>query len=249
MTSASRRLVLGAATALALVAASCGGGSSEESGSGEVEKIDQGVASEVQNQLNSTSIAAPDSTSAGAGTTAAAKPVADPQTMDDWLKLWESERAAVVKRIKDNKWGVSADGKTLTGPEGWTVDLGLCPQGWSNIEGLTDTEIKIGHTTALSGTLADYGNIGKGMDVLWDYANTSGGIKDSTGKTRKITMDHEGRRLRLGPHHPAGGGTGRLREGLRHVDARLAEHAQDLRLAQQALRAPTVLDDRPPGVG
>ena len=188
MTNASRRFVVTAAAALALVAASCGGGSSEESSGGEVEKLDQGVASEVQNQLNTTTIAETATTAAGAVTTAATAPVTDPQTMDEWLKLWESERAAVVKRIKDNKWGHSADGKTLTGPEGWSVDLTECPPGWSNTQGLTDTEMLIGHTTALSGTLADYGNIGKGMDVLWDYANTSGGIKDSTGKTRKITM-------------------------------------------------------------
>jgi hypothetical protein len=29
----------------------------------------------------------------------------------------------------------------------------------ADTEGLTDTEIKIGHTTPQSGTLADYGNI------------------------------------------------------------------------------------------
>ena len=46
--------------------------------------------------------------------------------MEEWEALWTKERAAVVKRIKNNKWGVSADGKTLTGPEGFTVDLSAC---------------------------------------------------------------------------------------------------------------------------
>ena len=34
----------------------------------------------------------------------------------------------IVKRIKDNKWGMSADGKTLTGPEGFTIDLSEVPR-------------------------------------------------------------------------------------------------------------------------
>ena len=93
-----------------------------------------------------------------------AKPA--PTSMDAWEALWTEERAAVVKEIKDNKWGKSADGKTVTGPEGFTIDLSKCPAGWSDTEGLTDTSIKIGHTTALSGTLADYGNIAKAMNEV-----------------------------------------------------------------------------------
>jgi branched-chain amino acid transport system substrate-binding protein len=76
----------------------------------------------------------------------------------------------------------------VTGPEGFTIDLSKCPSGWSNTEGLTDAEIKIGYTTALSGTLADYGNIAKAMQTYYAIENNKGSFKDSTGKTRKINL-------------------------------------------------------------
>jgi hypothetical protein len=34
---------------------------------------------------------------------------------------WSKQRDAIVKRIKDNKWGKSADSKTVTGPEGFRL--------------------------------------------------------------------------------------------------------------------------------
>ena len=89
---------------------------------------------------------------------------------------------------RTTSWGMSADGKTVTGPEGFTIDLTKCPAGWSDTEGLTDTEIKIGHDTALSGTLADYGNIARAMEVLFDYYSAKGAFKDSTGKTRNVNF-------------------------------------------------------------
>jgi branched-chain amino acid transport system substrate-binding protein len=74
----------------------------------------------------------------------------------------------------------------VTGPEGFTVDLTKCPAGWSETEGLTDTEIKIGQTLPQSGPAADYGNVGKGMSTLFDEWSNKGAFKDSLGKTRKI---------------------------------------------------------------
>ena len=165
---------------LGLLAAGCGG---DDGGGGseiatDAAKIDEGVKNEIANQLATTT--------SGAATTSA--PAKAPETIEDWLALWEDERAAVVDKIEQGGYGLSADGKTLTGPGDFVLDLSTCPADWSNVEGLTDTEITIGHTTAQSGTLADYGNIGRAMDVLWNYANESGGIKDVTGKTRKLTM-------------------------------------------------------------
>jgi branched-chain amino acid transport system substrate-binding protein len=122
-------------------------------------------------------------TVAAATTTVAAGP---PQSMDEWNALWTKERAAVVKRITDNKWGLSADGKTITGPEGFTVDVSKCGAGWNNMEGLSDTEIKIGQAISQSGTLAIYGQIANGITKWFDVINKTG-ITDSTGKTRKIT--------------------------------------------------------------
>src|SRR5688572_19602889 len=71
--------------------------------------------------------AAPTTTAAGGVTTTPAKTgsteattstTAGPQptTLEAWEALWAKEREAIVKRIKDNGWGKSADGKTLTGP-------------------------------------------------------------------------------------------------------------------------------------
>lgn len=111
--------------------------------------------------------------------------------MDEWEKLWADERAAMVKRIKDNKWGKSADGKTLTGPEGFTIDLTKCAPGWSDTEGLTDTSIKIGGAAPLSGTAADAGNWFKGAEVWLKYQSDKGVLKDSTGKTRKINFTYK----------------------------------------------------------
>jgi branched-chain amino acid transport system substrate-binding protein len=133
------------------------------------------------------------SATAGSGasstTSAGATTGKQPATWAEWEQDGAQRRAAVVKRIKDNHWGLSADGKTLTGPEGFTVNTGNCPAGWSNTEGLTDTNIKLGHTLAYSGTLAEYGNIGRGMENYMNYVNdTQGGIKDSTGKTRKMQL-------------------------------------------------------------
>ncbi|HUG74232.1 MAG TPA: hypothetical protein VMM81_00955 [Acidimicrobiia bacterium] len=50
----------------------------------------------------------------------------------------------------------------LVGPAGFEIDLSDCPADWSNTEGITDTEIRLGHTTAQSGNLAAYGDIAVG---------------------------------------------------------------------------------------
>src|SRR5439155_21356307 len=94
----------------------------------------------------------------------------------------------MVKKIKDNKWGKSADGKTVTGPDGFTIDLSKCSTGWSDTEGLSDTSIKIGDSTALSGTAADFGNISKTMKAWFKYQSDKGLFKDSQGKTRSVEL-------------------------------------------------------------
>jgi branched-chain amino acid transport system substrate-binding protein len=166
---------------IALVAAACGGG--DDSTDGAAGQVDEDVKSGVQSQQLGAS------TTAVVGTTAA--PAAEPKTLDEWEALWERERAAIVKRIKDNRWGLQADGKTILGPEGFRVDTTHCPANWSNTEGLTDTEIKMNGTVAQSGTLADSGNLAKGMGVVFDYYGVKGVYKDSTGKNRKINWAYK----------------------------------------------------------
>src|SRR5690606_22320508 len=63
---------------------------------------------------------------------------------------------------------------------------GRCPADWSDTEGLTDTEIKIGNTTALSGTAADFGNLSRTADAWFRYYSEQGALTDSEGKTRSI---------------------------------------------------------------
>ncbi|MEA3214628.1 MAG: branched-chain amino acid transport system substrate-binding protein, partial [Acidimicrobiia bacterium] len=162
---------------LALVAGACGSGGGSDNSTQAT--VDPGIKSGVAAALGGST------TAAGSATTAPAK---DPASWDEWEKLATTERAAVVQKIKDNKWGKSADGKTVTGPAGFTIDLSKCPAGWSDTEGLSDTEIKIGHTTAQSGTLADYGNIPKAMNLVYDYYAAKGAFTDSNGKNRKINL-------------------------------------------------------------
>jgi branched-chain amino acid transport system substrate-binding protein len=164
------RLGVGLA-ALALLASACGG----DDGGGSADAASTTAAP-------STSTGSSASTTSGSTTA----PVAEPKSMEEWEALWAEERAAVVQRIKDNGWGRSADGKTVTGPEGYKLDLSACPPGWSETEGLTDTEIRFGHTLPQSGPAADYGNVGKAMEAIFSYYSDKGAFTDSLGKTRKI---------------------------------------------------------------
>ncbi len=140
--------------------------------------------------------AGPTTTGAGAGTTTTtaeattSTTVAGPQptSIEAWEALWKTQRAAVVERIKDEGWGVSADGKTLSGPEGFTIDLAACPAGWSNTEGLTDTSIKFGISLAQSGNYAEYNNYSKAAKVLFDYYGAKDAFKDVNGKSRTINL-------------------------------------------------------------
>jgi hypothetical protein len=163
---------------MVLIAATCGGDDSSDGAAGQV---DENVKSGVQSQQLGAS-------TTGAGTVA---PATEPKNIDEWEALWEQERAAIVERIKENNWGLQADGKAIVGPEGFHIDLGKCPANWSNTEGLTDTEIKMNGTVAQSGTLADSGNLAKGMGVVFDYYGAQGVYQDATGKTRKINWSYK----------------------------------------------------------
>jgi ABC-type branched-subunit amino acid transport system substrate-binding protein len=161
---------------LALVAAACGSGSG--GGSATNATVDPGIKSGVAAALGGGT-----ATTGGSATTTT---VAEPTTIEGWEALWKQQRDAIVKRITDNKWGKAADGKSLTGPGGWTVDLSKCPGNWSDTEGLTDTSMKVGLSLAQSGNYAEYNNYSRAMRVLFDYYGAQGAFKDVNGKTRKI---------------------------------------------------------------
>ncbi|MPY94965.1 MAG: ABC transporter substrate-binding protein [Acidimicrobiia bacterium] len=151
----------------ALVAAACGGGDDE--GAASEDTIDRSIKEAISESTTTTEVA-----------------IDEPTSMEEWEALWATEREAIVARIEENGWGTSADGTTVTGPEGFTIDLSACPAGWSETEGLTETSIKIGQTIALSGTLADYGNYGKSIDALLAHYSAEGAFTDSTGKNRTV---------------------------------------------------------------
>jgi len=102
---------------------------------------------------------------------------------------WESSRQAIIDDLNDGDYGVS-DG-ILKGPGGFEVDLSACPSDWADDSGITDGTIKIGHTTALSGNLAAYGNIGAGMEAYFDYINASGGVGPDNLKLELVIKDDE----------------------------------------------------------
>ena len=56
--------------------------------------------------------------------------------------------------------------------------------------GITDTEIVIGVSAALSGPNAGYGAIARGTEACFNYLNAEqGGVKFGDGKTRKVRLD------------------------------------------------------------
>jgi hypothetical protein len=221
--------MLGAAVlGLSLVAVACGS-SDNSGGTATGNSIDQGIAQGVNQALGGGST--PTSTGGSATTTT----IKQPTSMDEWEALWAQQRADIVKKIKDNHWGKSADGKTVTGPEGFSIDLSKCAAGWSDTEGLTDTQIKIGQAIPLSGTFADYGNLAKAMSIVFDYYSQKGAFKDVNGKTRSINYVYKD-----DGYDPAR--TVPIVDGLR-------QHLQGVRQAQPALHPQPLRDERPPGLG
>ena len=169
-----RQLLVAVLVGVSLTAAACGSSNKTNTNAQDATSTTSGVTITVPK-------------SSGVTGDAISDPAKLPTSMDDWEKLWASQRAAIVKRIKDNHWGVSADGKTLTGPEGFTIDLSKCPQGWTETEGITDNEIKIGQTLAESGTFAVAANYGKGEDAIFKHYSDQGAFTDVNGKSRKVT--------------------------------------------------------------
>ena len=155
---------------LATFAAACGGDDSSASSDGNL--IDRNVESAVKSGASS----------------GAPAPEKEPTTMEEWETLWKSQREAIVARIEQNHWGLQPDGKTVLGPDGFTVDLSKCPAGWSNTEGLSDTEVKLGSAAPSSGTAATGVYINQAASVMMDHYADEGMITDSLGKSRRVNQ-------------------------------------------------------------
>jgi ABC-type branched-subunit amino acid transport system substrate-binding protein len=159
--------------ALALVSASCGNGDDSAPAAGEG-PLGAKARSEVESAITASTIA-----SGGQQ---------QPGSVEEWQALWAQERAAIVEKIKANGWGRSADGTTLTGPDGFTVDLSRCTSGWSETEGLTDTTIKYGMVAAQSGPQAVIVGHLRGAQAVFHAMNAAGGFPDITGKKRTVSV-------------------------------------------------------------
>ncbi len=175
-----RKQLLGGALALTVLAAACGGDDSAGDATGDTRDdalIDQDLSKAIDDSAT---------TAVGTATTTDAEAVKEPTSIEEWEALWADERAAVVARIKENGWGLQADGKTILGPEGFSFDTSQCTSGWNNTEGLTDTEIRIGHSAPASGTQATAIAINQAMEVIFDYYGSKGLFTDSEGKDRQV---------------------------------------------------------------
>ena len=156
--------------AFALVAAACGsddGDEDAEGGETETEElagggVDDDAVEDALEDTTTTEAMEDDEGGEAAG------------SIEELEAEWAEARAAVVAAIVDGGYGVD-ENNILTGPAGYEVDLNNCPSDWSDTAGL-DGSIKIGHTTALSGNLAAYGNIAAGMESYFNYVNDNGGI-------------------------------------------------------------------------
>ncbi|MPY92302.1 MAG: ABC transporter substrate-binding protein [Acidimicrobiia bacterium] len=162
---------MSAVLGMSLVAAGCGG-DSDDGATGDTlnAEVQEGVAAAL-----------------GSSPTTV-RPVVEPASIEEWEELWAAERAAAVERIGAEGWGLSEDGSTVTGPGGMSIDVASCPAGWSNTEGLTDTEVRLGATMPFSGFLADSGNIAKTMTALFQHYSDEGYFTDSEDKARRVSV-------------------------------------------------------------
>ncbi len=170
--------------AFSLVAAACGGGDSDDTSAGE-ETEDTAAPSEGESEEEE------DDSSIGGGleqedlegeqttTTVTEEEAAiDTSTIEGVFEAAAVRRAGIVAEltaaIDSGEYGVGDDG-ILRGPAGFEIDMNNCPDDWSDTHGLTDSEIRIGHTTAQSGNLAAYGNIALGWDNYNQWINDNEG--------------------------------------------------------------------------
>ena len=174
--------------AMSLLATACGGSDAAPEAADSGSDATEDMAEETEDEPEAEEEAEPEEEATGGAadeeeTEAAVEDAAEEEVEDggvvttaieDLEALWADQRAGIVAEIKAAGYGV--DGDILTGPGGWTVDLSNCPDDWSDNTGVKDGVITLGHTTAQSGSLAAYGNIGVGMGALFDHVNATGGI-------------------------------------------------------------------------
>lgn len=69
--------------------------------------------------------------------------------------------------------GGGSGGDVVEFAAGTTVDLGECPEDWSDTGGITDDQIRLAISLPQSGPLASFGAIAEGMQAYFDSVNES----------------------------------------------------------------------------
>lgn len=87
---------------------------------------------------------------------------------------WAAARQAIIDEIIANEWG--RRDTVVVGPGNMFINLTPCPSDWDDMAGIEGGVVTIGHTTATSGALGSYGDIGLGMGMYFDHVNERGGI-------------------------------------------------------------------------
>ena len=186
--------------AFSLVAAACGGGDDDaDTGAGETETettaassedeaMDEEMAEEEEDEGATGALggaaAEEDIEAAVAGETeeeemaeeemAEEEMMFDRSTLEGIFDEAAARRAKTVaeltEKMEAGEYGVGDDG-ILRGPASFEIDVSACPDDWSNTTGITDSQVRIGHTTAQSGNLAAYGNIAYGWENYFNWMN------------------------------------------------------------------------------
>lgn len=157
--------------AVSLVAAACGGSSSDSADGDTTEATDGGSgAGEVDSDEAESAVADAADAEADIGSTAT-----DMEELEaEWAANREATVAMLTEGIEAGEYGIGDD-NILRGPGDFQIDLNNCPGDWSDTQGIADT-IKVGHPGPQSGNLAAYGNMGVGWETYFDYVNETGGI-------------------------------------------------------------------------
>ncbi|MDA3040308.1 MAG: ABC transporter substrate-binding protein [Actinomycetota bacterium] len=158
--------------AFSMVAAACGGGSSDAPGDG-----DAGADAEADAEEQAIEDAVTDARDGDEEEPE--EEMAAPTNMEELEARWEANRQKIVDKltegIESGEYGLDEATNIVTGPSGIEIDLNNCPSNWTNDEGIADT-IEIGYSGPESGNLAAYGNMAVGWNTYIDYVNENGGI-------------------------------------------------------------------------
>lgn len=109
-------------------------------------------------------------------------------TLEELEARWAADRQAMVAALSAPGYGVGAD-NVLRGPGGFQLDLTTCPADWSASEGVTDTSIVLGHTTARTGNLSSSGRVTDGLQAYLDVVNAEGGV---AGRRIELVVKDDG---------------------------------------------------------